>query len=159
MLRTRTCQAASLVMMMITTSLALALPASAGAQVPFKGQADAVITSAQPAPDGTHLTIATTGQATVLGRFTRDESLVVQADGTFEGTLVETAANGDQLFANVEGAFISPTTGVGTYTFTGGTGRFKNASGGADFVGVTSDGIHIALTFNGTISSPGASKK
>ena len=51
-------------------------------------------------------------------------------------------------------AFISPTVAVGTYTFTGGTGRFKNASGEADFESVTSDGIHFALTFEGTISSP-----
>jgi hypothetical protein len=35
--------------------------------------------------------------------------------------------------------------------FTGGTGRFENASGEADFESVTSDGIHFLLTFEGTI--------
>jgi hypothetical protein len=140
--------------------LALALPASAGDQVPFKGQADDRITSAQPEPDGLHFTNAAMGQATLLGRFTRVGGGVIHADGTGEATLDWTAANGDHLFANVVGAaFISPTTIAGTYLFTGGTGRFENASGEADFVGITSDGIHFAVTFSGTLSSPGASQK
>jgi hypothetical protein len=158
MLRTRACRTPSLAMV-FTAILGLALPASAGDQVPFKGHADAVVTGVEATPDGLRLTVAATGQATHLGRFTRDESVVVHADATFEGTLLFTAANGDQLFADVEDAFISATTALGTYTFTGGTGRFKNASGGAGFVGVTSDGIHIAVKFAGTISSPGANQK
>jgi hypothetical protein len=91
------------------------------------------------------------GQATHLGRFTREASAVLQPDGVVVGTLVWTAANGDQLFANLEAGFVSPTTAVGTYTFVGGTGRFENASGEADFETVTSDGIHFLLTFEGTI--------
>jgi hypothetical protein len=150
MLKTCFYRPASLVMV-FTTILGLAIPTSAGDQVPFKGHADAVVTGAEPAADDLHLTVAATGRATHLGQFTRDESAVVHADGTFAGTLVFAAANGDHLSADVEGAFISPTTAVGTYTFTGGTGRFTDASGEADFVGVTSDGIHIALTFEGTI--------
>jgi hypothetical protein len=134
-------------------------PRISGRSGPFKGHADSVVTGVEATPDGLRLTVAATGQATHLGRFTRDESVVVHADATFEGTLFFTAANGDQLFADVEGAFISATTALGTYTFTGGTGRFKNASWGTGFVGVTSDGIHIAVKFAGTISSPGANQK
>lgn len=151
MLRTRTCRMASLVMA-FTAILGLALPASADDPRPFRGSAEGMITGVEPVPDGLLLTVATTGEATHLGRFTRDEMVVLHADGTLEGSLVFTAANGDRLFADVEGGFISPTTAVGTYTFTGGTGRFSDASGEADFVGVTPDGIHLSLTFEGTIS-------
>ena len=131
--------------------LGLTLPALADESLPFRGVADAAVIGVEPVPDGLLLTVAATGQATHLGRFTREESVVLHADGTLEGSLVFIAANGDQLYADVAGGFISPTTAVGTYTFTGGTGRFANASGGADWVGVTSDGIHVALTFEGTI--------
>jgi hypothetical protein len=157
---TRYCRAASLVMMAITAIVALALPATAGQQVPFKGYAVDMATSLIPTPDGgIHLTNAATGQATHLGRFTRVGSGDIHPDGTSEFTLVWTAANGDQLISDVEVASLSATTITGTYTFMGGTGRFANASGAADFVGVTSDGIHYAVLFSGTISSPGASKK
>jgi hypothetical protein len=67
--------------------------------------------------------------------------------------VVFTAANGDQLFAEIEGVPTgSPTTVGGTYTFTGGTGRFSDASGMAEFTGViASDGIHITVAFEGTM--------
>ena len=98
------------------------------------------------------MTTTGAGQATHLGSFTRLASVVIRlVDGRTEGTVVFTAANGDQLFADFEGTPTSPTTVVGTYTFTGGTGRFSDASGVAEFVGVTSDGIHIAIAFEGTI--------
>jgi hypothetical protein len=156
MLKTRYCRTAGSVVMVITALLALALPALAGNQVPFKGRADDMVTSIEVKSDGIHLTNAATGQATHLGRFTRLGSGIVHLDGTAEVTLVWTAANGDQLISNVVGLVITATTATGTYVFTGGTGRFENASGEADFVGVTSDGIHFDVAFNGTISSPGA---
>jgi hypothetical protein len=146
--------------LMIIAIVALALPARAGQQVPFKGYADDMATSFEPTPDGGfHLTNAATGKATHLGRFTRVGSGDIHPDGTLEATLVWTAANGDQLFSDVEVTSLTATTITGTYIFTGGTGRFKNASGAADFVGITSDGIHYAVLFSGTISSPGTSKK
>jgi hypothetical protein len=150
MLKACICRSAS-VMMLFTAILVFALTASAGDQVPFKGEADEVITGTESLPDGLHITVFTTGQATHLGRFTREASAVLQPDGVVVGTLVWTAANGDQLFASLEAGFVSPTTAVGTYTFVGGTGRFENASGEADFETVTSDGIHFLLTFEGTI--------
>jgi hypothetical protein len=131
--------------------LALAVPVSADQDVPFKGVADAVVVAAEPADDGLHLTLSATGEATQLGEFTREESLVVHADGSFVGSVTFVAANGDRLNADISGGFISATTAAGTYTITGGTGRFADASGTASWAGVTSDGIHVAVTFSGTI--------
>ena len=151
MLRVRACRTPSL-MVVFTAALGLALPASAGDQVPFKGHSDNVITSAVPAMDGLHLTAVGEGNATHLGRFTYDENAVVHADGSLLATVVLTAANGDQLFFRDAGSLTSPTTAAGTSTFTGGTGRFTNASGTAHFEAVVaSDGVHVAATFEGTI--------
>jgi hypothetical protein len=89
--------------------------------------------------------------------------VVVEADGSAKGTEVFTAANGDQLFMQVDGAKTedcgSATTEVipicGTFTVTEGTGRFSDASGEAHFMGVItlvpSGPPHIAVAFAGTI--------
>ncbi len=133
--------------------LRLALPALADNPVPFRGHADVVITGMVPVPPtSVQLTADATGEATHLGRYTRTETVVLKlANGTFAGTVTFTAANGDLLCAAAAGGFISPTTAIGTYTFTGGTGRFRDASGEAAFEAVTFDLIHIAITFEGTI--------
>jgi hypothetical protein len=131
--------------------LAFVIPLMAKDNVPFKGDGDEVITSAQQVSDGLHFTVFTTGHATHLGEFTRQATAVLQSNGAVTGTVVWTAANGDQLLANLAAGFVSPTTAVGTYSFTGGTGRFDNASGEANFKSTTSDGVHFALTFEGTI--------
>lgn len=115
---------------------------------PFRGTAAGVVTGMVP-PNG--LVIESTGTATHLGRFTREERLFLNPDGSFSGTIVFTAANGDELWVEFEGAFTSPTTAVGTYTFTGGTGRFADATGEATFTAYTPDGVHVTATFEGTI--------
>ncbi len=135
----------------LTIILSLVYPASARDRVPFKGHAEGVVTATEIIEDGVLLTIVATGQATHLGRFTRVESVVIHPDGKLEGKITFTAANGDQLYVAVQGGFISATTAEGTYTFTGGTGRFANASGNASFTGVTPDGIHVSVTFHGAI--------
>lgn len=115
---------------------------------PFSGSATGMVTDVVPPNE---LLIEYTGTATHLGRFTREEQLFLNPDGSFDGTIVFTAANGDELWLDFEGAFTSPTTAEGTYTFTGGTGRFEGASGGATFEAYTPDGIHVEATFTGTI--------
>lgn len=151
MFRTRACPTSNLVVVFIAV-LRLALPASADGLVPLKARADAVITGVAPAPDGLHLAVAGEGNATHLGRFTLEEHAIIHADGTVQATVVWTAADGDQLFYSDMARFTSPTTAAGTLTFTGGTGRFTNASGTADFEAVVAaDGIHLALTYEGTI--------
>lgn len=120
--------------------------------VPFKGRAAGAITSVSPDPDGVVMTVSAEGDATLLGRFTREEVLLLNpSTGTFTGSIVFTAANGDQLVASVAGGFVSPTTAAGTYTFSGGTGRFKNATGGAEFVASTPDGTHLTVEFSGVV--------
>lgn len=134
--------------------LGLEQRASAASPVPFRGRADVVITGVEDVPPATRkLTASATGQATHLGRFTRTESLTINlAAGTFTGNLVFTAANGDLLKADFTGNFTSLAgdAAVGTYVFTGGTGRFQNASGQAAFQ-VTADGAGFDVTFNGSI--------
>ena len=132
-------------------SLSFTLPVSAARPVPFRGSVDITVTGAEPTPDGLLLTGIGTGKATHLGKFTREEQLLLQADGTFTGTVVFTAANGDRLVVNTTGGFTSPTTAVGTYSIVDGTGRFANATGTASFRAVTSDGVHFSLVFRGSI--------
>ena len=128
--------------------------------VPFKGSADGAIVSASPDPGGLLVTVIADGEATYLGQFSRDEVLVLNpGTGTIAGTIVFTAANGDQLFGEVTGQFTSTTTVAGTYTFTGGTGRFENATGEADFSLTTADLVHFEVEFAGSLSSVGGNKK
>jgi hypothetical protein len=135
------------------TFLGLGLTATAAPPVPFQGRADIVVTNVEDlSPTSQRLTGSATGKATHLGRFTRTETITLDLNTfAFTGTLVFTAANGDQLSADVSGQFTSPTTAVGTYSFTGGNGRFHNASGQAAFE-VTAIGMGLFdATFKGTI--------
>jgi hypothetical protein len=116
---------------------------------PFRGTATGEVTGVGESGE---LIITYTGQATHLGNFTREERLFLNPDGTFTGTMVFTAANGDELWVEFTGAFVSPTTAVGSYTFVGGTGRFRDATGSAEFEAVTPDGVNVTATFEGTIN-------
>ena len=73
------------------------------------------------------------GQWTVTGnpKYTPDDNGVLHSSG--EATI--TAANGDQLRVQING-ILDPMAGVdqGVFYFLGGTGRFENASGSANFV-------------------------
>jgi hypothetical protein len=127
--------------------------ARAANQVPFKGKGQGAIVSAIPGPAGIALRVVAAGQATHLGEFSRLEELIFQpVTGAVAGTILFIAANGDQLAGVVSGNFVSQTTAVGTYTFTAGTGRFQNATGGAAFVVTTADGVHFTVDFEGTLS-------
>ena len=140
-------------LMLVTAMLGPAPSALAGEHpVPIRGHYEAMITSATPAPDGLHVTDVGEGNASHLGRVISNEHGLIHPDGSVQGMVVLTAANGDQLFWSDEGRFTSSTTIAGTITFMGGTGRFSNASGTADFEAVIApDGMHYTLTFEGTI--------
>jgi hypothetical protein len=136
------------------------LSVSANDSVPFKGNAVGGIVSATPVPGGVLVRVLAEGYATQLGHYSREEVLVLNpVTGTLTGTIVFYAANGDQLFGDVSSQFTSPNTVVGTYTFTGGTGRFENATGGANAVISSPDGVNFTAEFQGNVSSAGANKK
>ena len=87
--------------------------------------------------DGT-ISGSASGHATHLGAFTlHDKSTVVGMSVTPDGVILQIvgraeleAANGDKLFASLRGS-VNLTAGKGTLTFewTGGTGRFDDATG------------------------------
>ena len=80
------------------------------------------------------------GNGTHLGKFDEVLHHDIHEDGTFSGTAVFTAANGDQFYTEFGGTFTSGPDGEGWVTFevthaiTGGTGRFEGATGSFDGV-------------------------
>ena len=80
------------------------------------------------------LSATASGTATHLGRFTlHDTATVIGMDGPvlpIAGTGELVAANGDRLFTSFTGS-VDLSTGAGTvnFEFTGGDGRFANATG------------------------------
>ena len=137
----------SLIILFSMTQAAAVGPA---ASVPFKGGADGEITGVTPGESGVLMTATAVGNATHLGKFTREENLLLNPNtGAFTGAVTFTAADGSQLTATLEGQFTSAATAVGTYTFTGGTGRFADASGSADFSAVLTDAAHFTVEFDG----------
>jgi hypothetical protein len=104
--------------------------ATRGSELPFSGDLQATETAAGPLH---HLTGS--GEATHLGRFTLSaEFTVVPAPpvSTASGTATWTSANGDEIFTTLTGEAVITfphAAIVETYTITGGTGRFADASG------------------------------
>jgi hypothetical protein len=152
MRKTGFCRTPNLVVLFVTI-LGPALSASADDHfVPISGQVNETFLSTTSAPDGLHLTAAGEGNASHLGRLTSAEHAIIHPDGSVQAQVVLTAANGDQLFWRSEAMFTSPTTAAGTITFTGGTGRFRHASGTAHLNAVIApDGAHVSITFEGTV--------
>jgi hypothetical protein len=111
-------------------------------------------------PDGIY---AGSGNATHLGRTTESGSYTVVefvgpglAHLTGEGTQV--AANGDTLsytFDEIVDFNVEPFTAVGSFTITGGTGRFEGATGGGSFdtIGVflRSGALGLSIEYEGKI--------
>jgi len=114
---------------------ALAGPAAAEKQVPFRGSIETVaISSTFEFPFLFGSSIAT-GNVTHLGRFTATWEIQINVTTlTATGSYVFTAANGDTLFTTFE-ALGFPTDDpfvvhiVEAHTITGGTGRFAGATG------------------------------
>ena len=134
-------------MWVFTLVLCLGLTQIAVASVPLKGRGSAQVTDV----NGNVLTAVGSGNATHLGAFRRVEHIVLGPDGAISGDITFTAANGDQLTANFVGGFTSDTTASGTYTITGGTGRFANATGTAFFLVSLTGPASFNFEFNGAI--------
>jgi hypothetical protein len=143
--------------------LAVARPAAAGKQVPFRGSFDATVERTQVDPATVFVEVEGVGRGAHLGRFSVSAPHEVDAaTRTAAGTYTFTAANGDTLTADFTGR-AAPTETPGVLliveiaTITGGTGRFAGASGSFtverlyDMVDGTTE-----ASFEGTVSSPGA---
>jgi hypothetical protein len=146
---------------------ALAVPAAAQKQVPFKGtlQGHEVDTPhGGPPPSTLSVNGSVTGIGSHVGEFTFTYTLTVTlANGTATGSAQLVAANGDSIFTTITGSSEPTEPDISaiteTNTITGGTGRFAGAQG--VFIvdrlvnrvtGLTSGSFH------GTITPPGAIK-
>jgi hypothetical protein len=131
-------------------------------QVPFTVTGTAVVTGVTHLPGGlTQLDLSLLGNATHLGDFTGPATRIEDHQGNFGSTSVLVGANGkDSVFLTVSGRFETSKdkcliTSTGTFTVTGGTGAFANATGGGttftqiDLCADTTSGAYI-----GTISRP-----
>jgi hypothetical protein len=108
--------------------------------VPFKLKGAGAVVGVNA--DGS-LQMAWTGTATHLGRYSATGVMVLAGNGidfTINGTY--TAANGDLLHFTSAGQLANPlgsvdaNPGTGSAVITGGTGRFANVTGFAEFSGV-----------------------
>ena len=145
---------------MILTA-ALAVPAAAQKQVPFKGALQGNDTDTGPT------TVATrgTGIGTHLGQFTFTLEITVNiAVLTDTGSAHFIAANGDTIDATFVGSAEPTVTPDGVvfsiteiYTITGGTGRFAGAQGSFIVERLADPNKFVTSgSFHGTISPPGA---
>ena len=129
------------------------LPAAASADnpVPLKGRARETITALNVTAAGIEVTTIGEGNSTHLGRFFRAAHVLIRPDGTVTGITGWLSADGDALILSLEAVPLSATEFAGTYTIVFGNGRFAGASGGAEFLASTTDGVNYGLTFAGEI--------
>ncbi|HVF29558.1 MAG TPA: hypothetical protein VNA22_01260 [Pyrinomonadaceae bacterium] len=140
----------SISLVIATTGIGAGSPATK--EVPMKGSGSGQITSFNPGPNGVAITAEGAGEATHLGRFTRTEEILLNpATGALIGSITFVAADGSELTCEFTGNFTGAATAGGTYTWTGGTGRFADASGAAHFSISQSDPANFTFEFTGTI--------
>lgn len=152
-------------LVVVIAAFVLAVPAAAN-QVPFTATGTAVITGVTHLPGGlTQMTGSVSGTATHLGNTSGPLTRVQNHQGDFVTTAVFIGANGtDSVFLSVNGQFASPGGGgggkcvlvsTGTYTVTGGTGAFLNATGSGTIATEIDQCAGTATgTYTGTISQP-----
>ncbi len=123
-------------------TLATVSPAVAKNDRPFKGQATGTWDNIFNGLFNPPANFAGVGPVTHMGLTTQQGTAILGppiAEGVFPGfgSVTITAANGDQLTLNYEGLLNAATgEGLGVVTFTGGTGRFANATGGGTYYAI-----------------------
>ncbi|MEQ9548883.1 MAG: hypothetical protein RIM23_04605 [Coleofasciculus sp. G3-WIS-01] len=89
----------------------------------------------------THGVLNASGTATHLGKWTQTGNLIFTPDQSNPDIILASGdtkfigANGDELQAEIKDSVLDTTTGIatGTFLFVGGTRRFDQAQGSADF--------------------------
>jgi hypothetical protein len=154
----------ALLIALVTLSAVAPQAVRAGSEVPFHANFITQFESVVEFPL-LHVTVDSRGQATYMGKTTAftDDQLVNLIDGSGTATYTLTGKNGDTLVLALVipiGGTINVDGGVifhGSYTITGGTGRFSGASGSGVFGGsalflTETDGIGafvVVGTFSG----------
>ena len=139
-------------------------PASARDQVPFRAAFGTEVQIEFVYPFF-YISVTGQGNASHMGATTAvtDNQVVNVIDGTATATYTLTGANGDTVILDMifQTTFLpnNAVTFEGTYTVTGGTGRFYGATGSGDLAGsafITGPNTAIgSFSVAGTISSPG----
>ena len=153
---------------MILTA-ALAVPASAQNQVPFKGSMQAHDID-KGGPDTAFVVDTSgTGIGTPVGQFSFTQDVAVNlVAGTETGSAHWIAANGDSIYTTIAGSGYFLASGLiritEIHTITGGTGRFAGAQGSFTVDRLASppdarqQGVDAFVTFgsfHGSITAPG----
>lgn len=129
-----------------------------------QGSATTTVTSLVFHPDGLTISIDSdqVGYLSNVGAFTAHFSYLAVGTPTTimivgNGTL--TTSNGDKLFlaaSIVEMGLDYPRTLDGTLTITGGTGRYKGATGALLVHGIDEESLTDTISITGTIVTPGS---
>ncbi len=144
------------------------LPAHARKQVPFKAVFDTEFDSTVAFPIAS-VHVVGEGPVTHLGltQIETTDQVVNLVTGSATATYHFVAANGDDITVLFTEVFLPATippnlTFLGSWTITGGTGRFAGASGSGTTEGTvifTGPDVGVGhFTMTGTISSPGSLK-
>lgn len=149
--------------MMVTA--ALAVPAAAPHEVPFKGALQG--TDFDIAFTDTTVTVLTvgTGIGTHVGQFSFTQTVTVDfVTGTSTGSAHLIAANGDSIFTTIAGSgdMIEPDlfSIEDVHTITGGTGRFAGGQGSFTVTRLASGVTFLTSgSYEGAITPPGAAHR